>query len=194
MVVSNTKIQFICQYDQCIFSGQLWISNMLRCAEKVVEVTVAASFSSCYGNINNRICIRYFQVMSASRPRNPWYEQQQQPPPVSSNRSAGRLPKSAENSPRRVSPSLNYTPITIATVSGDNTVFSVTNAKKSDHIDNGSSVSPMSASSNTETSRSSISTNGSYGVNFMNKFRGNRLSDLDHWPCFELLRWIHLCI
>lgn len=107
------------------------------------------------------------QVVSASRPLNPWYEHQHQSPTLSANfvRNTVRKGQSAEekcSSSIATKIPIQYHHINVATVSGENTVSGgVVNAKKSSYAQNAASISPASASSNTETSHSSISTSGS---------------------------------
>ncbi|CAG9529763.1 unnamed protein product [Cercopithifilaria johnstoni] len=105
------------------------------------------------------------QVVTASRPLNPWYEHQHQSPTLSANfvRSTIRKGLNAdEKYPSIVTKTpIQYHHINVATVSGENAVSGLANAKKSNCAQNAASISPASASSNTETSHSSISTSGS---------------------------------
>ncbi|VDM96543.1 unnamed protein product [Onchocerca ochengi] len=106
------------------------------------------------------------QVVSASRPLNPWYEHQHQSPILSTNFVRSVVRKGLNEEEKHLSPIATNTPIRynhidVATVSGENTVPGVLNAKKSNCAQNAASISPASASSNTETSHSSISMSGS---------------------------------
>ncbi|KAL3997615.1 LIM domain family protein [Acanthocheilonema viteae] len=105
------------------------------------------------------------QVVSACRPLNPWYEHQHQSPTLSANFVRSTIRKGLNTDEKCLSSIATKTPIqyhhiNVATVSGENTVNSIVSAKKSNYTQNTASISPASASSNTETSHSSISTNG----------------------------------
>ncbi|EFO20318.2 LIM domain-containing protein [Loa loa] len=105
------------------------------------------------------------QVVSASRPLNPWYEHQHQSPTLSANFVRNTFRKDLSDEEKHSSAVVRKTPIqyhhtNVATVSGENTVFGVVNTKKLNCAQNIASISPTSASSNTETSHSSISTGG----------------------------------
>ncbi|VDO69981.1 unnamed protein product [Onchocerca flexuosa] len=106
------------------------------------------------------------QVVSASRPLNPWYEHQHQSPILSTNFVRSVVRKGLNEEEKHLSPiatktSQRYNHTDVATVSGENTVSGILNAKKSNCAQNAASISPASASSNTETSHSSISMSGS---------------------------------
>lgn len=109
------------------------------------------------------------QVVSASRPLNPWYEHQHQSPTLSAKFVRSTIRKSV-NADEKYSSSIatkttpQYNHINVATVSGENAISGVVNTKKSNCAQNTASISPASASSNTETSHSSISTSGSSTV------------------------------
>ncbi|MCP9264294.1 Wilms tumor protein 1-interacting-like protein [Dirofilaria immitis] len=105
-------------------------------------------------------------VVSASRPLNPWYEHQHQSPTLSTNfvRTVVRKGVTAEeehSSHTAAKIPLQYHHIDVATVSGEDTVSGLLNGKKLNCAQNAASISPASASSNTETSHSSISMSGS---------------------------------
>uniref|UniRef100_A0A0R3RJY9 LIM domain-containing protein n=1 Tax=Elaeophora elaphi TaxID=1147741 RepID=A0A0R3RJY9_9BILA len=111
------------------------------------------------------------QVVSASRPLNPWHEHQHQSPTLSANFVRSTIRKSLnvdEKFPSSIATktAIPYHHINVATVSGENAVSGLANAKKSNYVQNtAASISPASASSNTETSHSSISTSGSSTTN-----------------------------
>ncbi|VDN02642.1 unnamed protein product [Thelazia callipaeda] len=117
------------------------------------------------------------QVLSASRPLNPWYDHQHQSPNTSRLYARNTFAKYYQNDKPSTTQapasfslhgrenSSQYHPINVATVSGDNTIFSVINAKKSNRGENAASLSPASAYSNTETSHSPISTSASSMAN-----------------------------
>ncbi|KHN88561.1 Wilms tumor protein 1-interacting -like protein [Toxocara canis] len=107
------------------------------------------------------------QVLSASRPINPWYDHQRQSPSISTEYARSPDVRESVSDSRRYSPS-RYLPINVATISGENTVFSATNATKSDRGAKTSSLSPLSP---TETSISSLST-GSCGTSSWEKGAG----------------------
>uniref|UniRef100_A0A0M3HTH2 LIM domain-containing protein n=1 Tax=Ascaris lumbricoides TaxID=6252 RepID=A0A0M3HTH2_ASCLU len=108
------------------------------------------------------------QVLSASRPTNPWYEHQRQSPSISAEYARSPDVRCNVSESSCYSPS-RYLPINVATISGENTVFSAANATKSHRAVKSSSLSPLSpVSNNTETSISSLST-GSYGTSSWEK-------------------------
>ncbi|VDK75042.1 unnamed protein product [Litomosoides sigmodontis] len=114
------------------------------------------------------------QVVSACRPLNPWYEHQHQSPALSVNFVRSTIRKDMSSGQKCSSSIATRTPIpyhhaNVATVSGERTVTGavngVVNVKKSNCTQNGASVSPASASSNTETLHPSMSTSASSMAN-----------------------------
>ncbi|VDM22388.1 unnamed protein product [Wuchereria bancrofti] len=111
------------------------------------------------------------QVVSASRPLNPWYEHQHQSPTRSSDFVRNTVCKDLNAEGKLSLPVITKTPIqyhhiNVATVSDENTVSGVMNGKKSSCTQNIASISPASVSSNTEISHSSISTSESSTTNW----------------------------
>uniref|UniRef100_F1L1R0 Wilms tumor protein 1-interacting protein n=1 Tax=Ascaris suum TaxID=6253 RepID=F1L1R0_ASCSU len=144
---------------------------------ETAATTSNASFSQLGGPSNKAEQIskdeiqkwkQQLQVLSASRPTNPWYEHQRQSPSISAEYARSPDVRCNVSESSCYSPS-RYLPINVATISGENTVFSAANATKSHRAVKSSSLSPLSpVSNNTETSISSLST-GSYGTSSWEK-------------------------